>query len=240
MIKKVSAASSSWMKPLHVGHVTVFTKEQDYQGITENRMHQYFSFSNLQGCTCGVANVPNRVNRIVGGSESAENKYPWMISVMTRGAMHRCGGSLISRQHVITAAHCVVSGGKISPPSTFTVSLGEHDFSITNATRVSISEIIPHPKYMIDDDGNSHKDGLSHYDIAVLKLSSPILFTQNIGPVCLPAHTMGNHAGKDGVITGWGKTESGQGSPFLKEANVTILTNKDCNKAFGATDRFIR
>ena len=194
-----------------------------------------FSFSNLQGCTCGVANVPN--NRIVGGSEAGQHQYPWMIRLVAGGY---CGGTLISKQHVLTAAHCVVSGGKIRPLSIFSVDLGEHDYSNTSATRVSISEIIPHPKYMIDDDGNSHKDGLSHYDIAVLKLSSPILFTQNIVPVCLPAHTMGNHAGKDGVITGWGVTESGNVSPFLKEANVTILTNKDCNEAFGATDRFIR
>ena len=35
MIKKVAEASSSWMKPLQVGHVTVFTKEEDYQGKTE-------------------------------------------------------------------------------------------------------------------------------------------------------------------------------------------------------------
>ena len=33
----------------------------------------------MQGCTCGVANVPNRDNQILGGSESAPHKYPSMI-----------------------------------------------------------------------------------------------------------------------------------------------------------------
>ena len=52
---------------------------------------------------------------------------------------------------------------------------------------------------------------------------------------------MGNHAGKDAVVTGWGMFDEATGnSPVLKEANVTILTNKDCNKAYGATDRFIK
>ena len=193
-------------------------------------MHQYFSFSNSQGCTCGVANVPN--NRIVGGSEAGQHQYPWMIRLVAGGY---CGGTLISKQHVLTAAHCVFSGGKIRPLSIFSVDLGEHDYSNTSATRVSISEIIPYPKYMNED------DGVSYYDIAVLKLSSPVTFSRNIAPVCLPAHTMGNHAGKDAVVTGWGAfgADTG-GSPVLKEANVTILTNKDCNKAYKTTDRFIR
>ena len=189
-----------------------------------------FSFPNLQGCTCGVANVPN--NRIVGGSEAGQHQYPWMIRLVAGGY---CGGTLISKQHVLTAAHCVVSGGKIRPLSIFSVDLGEHDYSNTSATRVSISEIIPYPKYMNDD------DGVSYYDIAVLKLSSPVTFSRNIAPVCLPAHTMGNHAGKGAVVTGWGWFgEDTGGSPVLKQANVTILTNKDCNEAYKATDRFIR
>ena len=41
MIKKVAEASSSWMKPLHVNHVTVFTKEQD-QGNRMQLWHQYY------------------------------------------------------------------------------------------------------------------------------------------------------------------------------------------------------
>ena len=153
-----------------------------------------------------------------------------------------CGATLISSQYALTAAHCVVRMGQlITPVSLSSVALGEHDISINDAVRVPLSEIIPYPKYMCcDDDGNAHEDGHSHYDIAILKLSSPVTFSQNIAPVCLPAHTMGDHAGKDGVITGWGRTETGHGSPVLKEANVTILTNKDCNKAYGATDRFIK
>ena len=151
-----------------------------------------------------------------------------------------CGGSLISNQHVLTAAHCVVSGGQVRPLNIFAVDLGEHNYSDTSATRMSISEIIPYPKYMIDDDGNNRTSHVSHYDIAVLKLSSPVTFSQNIAPVCLPAHTMGNHAGKDAVATGWGVTETEHVSPVLKEANVTILTNKACNEAYGATDGMIR
>ena len=155
-----------------------------------------------------------------------------MVRVVDIGGGY-CGGTLISNQHVLTAAHCVVRDGAIRPLSIFAVDLGEHDYSNSKAKRVSIAKITPFPKYMV----GGH---VSHYDIAVLTLSSIVEYSRNISPVCLPAHTMGNHAGKDAIVTGWGVTEPGKGSPVLKEANVTILTNKDCNEAYGATDRFIR
>ena len=205
--------------------------------LKANLANLSYLVSNLQGCTCGIANVPKSKNRIVGGSESAENKYPWMVRVMTTGAIHGCGGTIISRQYVLTAAHCVVerenSGeGKIRPVSDFSVTLAEHDHSQNSADRVPVSEIIPYPKYM-----NNDCIVQCHYDIAVLKLSSPLTFSENIASVCLPAHTMGNHAGKDAVVTGWGVTESMEPSSVLKEAHQTILTNKHCNKMTG-DDRF--
>ena len=80
---------------------------------------------------------------------------------------------------------------------------------------------------------------VSYYDIAVLTLSSPVTFSRNISPVCLPADTQETHAGQDAVTTGWGRTESGHVS-YLKEADVTILTNRQCNQAYGAKDRFKR
>ena len=88
--------------------------------------HKYNSFSNLQGCTCGVANVPSKDNRIVGGSEAGKHQYPWMIRLVAGGY---CGGTLISSQYVLTAAHCVVKGGQIRPLSIFSVDLGEHDYT---------------------------------------------------------------------------------------------------------------
>ncbi|XP_069974237.1 ovochymase-2-like [Penaeus vannamei] len=58
-------------------------------------------------CTgCGQV---NRANRIVGGEETEVNEYPWMVSLVDgSGYYHFCGGSIISSQWVVTAAHCAV------------------------------------------------------------------------------------------------------------------------------------
>ena len=62
----------------------------------------------LASTGCGVSKI--RVPRIVGGSSAHPGAWPWMVSLrhLTKGGVfkHHCGASLISRQWVLTAAHC--------------------------------------------------------------------------------------------------------------------------------------
>ncbi|RWS20361.1 Chymotrypsin-C precursor-like protein, partial [Leptotrombidium deliense] len=58
---------------------------------------------------CGIANKETIKARIIGGTEVSNNKYPWMVAVLKKSQSNdwRCGGSLISENAIITAAHCV-------------------------------------------------------------------------------------------------------------------------------------
>lgn len=45
--------------------------------------------------------------RIVGGSAASVNSWPWQVMLMDNSGRQFCGGSLIERYWVVTAAHCV-------------------------------------------------------------------------------------------------------------------------------------
>ena len=68
----------------------------------------------LGGCECGLANGHSE---IFGGVEAKPHEYPWNVYVN-----EGCGGSLISKQHVLTAAHCVDGGGR---PESLRLMLGK-------------------------------------------------------------------------------------------------------------------
>ena len=76
--------------------------------------HSYLGFlllhSNVIMCLtdfAGKVNVPlnEQANRITGGSPAARGQFPWQVALVIDNAWF-CGGSLISDQWVLTAAHC--------------------------------------------------------------------------------------------------------------------------------------
>lgn len=178
-------------------------------------------------CVCGLA---NRKTRIVGGSHTEVNEYPWLV-VVSGG----CGGSLINDRWVLTAAHC----SKGRSPSSIQIILGEHDKSTggesTTITR-SVIQIVEHPKY----DGHD-------YDYSLLKISGSIDFSQysHIRPICLPAVSNTgykiDHEGEMATAIGWGRTSSGGPvSNIAKEVEMTILTRYECQAAgYGVSHRMV-
>uniref|UniRef100_A0A672JP35 Peptidase S1 domain-containing protein n=1 Tax=Salarias fasciatus TaxID=181472 RepID=A0A672JP35_SALFA len=164
---------------------------------------------------CGIAPMNTR---IVGGEDAPPGSWPWQVSLQIFGS-HVCGGSLINREWVMSAAHCF---------SRWMISLGRENLegNNPNAVTISVSRIILHPDY----DRRRHDN-----DIALLRLSSPVTFTDYIRPVCLAASESVFNNGTDSWVTGWGAFEEGGESMFLpfpgtlQEVEVPVLGNRQCN-----------
>ncbi|KAG7309981.1 hypothetical protein JYU34_004504 [Plutella xylostella] len=177
-------------------------------------------------CACGRANPlprklecggPNQENRIVGGLPAGLNRYPWMARIVYDGQFH-CGASLLSKEYVLTAAHCV----RKLKRSKIRVILGDHDQTITtesSAIMRAVTTIVRHRSFDADSYNN---------DIALLKLRKPVTFSKIIKPVCLPP-TVFDPSGKEGIVVGWGRTsEGGQLPAVVQEVRVPILSLQQC------------
>ncbi|XP_051997240.1 trypsin-like [Xyrauchen texanus] len=173
---------------------------------------------------CGLAPLNTR---IVGGVNAPEGTWPWQVSLhsSTYGG-HFCGGSLINSEWVLTAAHCM-PGISVS---TLRVYLGRRTQQGVNTHETSrnVRTIIKHPSY----NSNTYNN-----DITLLRLSSPVTFTDYIRPVCLAAQTSVFAAGTSSWITGWGDVTAGVSLPapgILQETVVTVVDSSKCNNLLGA------
>lgn len=147
-------------------------------------------------CDCGR----RRKSKVIGGqSVRSSHDYPWMVALFRQGFRFICGGTLITKKHVLTAAHCVYNHEEL--PSDLTVVLGIHNIADlgNGSSNISIVKIITHASYEPENQS---------YDIAIIQLEKAV-DSDLISPACVPqADTTfpNNHS----IILGWGATESGK------------------------------
>uniref|UniRef100_A0A671LV79 Trypsin-2-like n=1 Tax=Sinocyclocheilus anshuiensis TaxID=1608454 RepID=A0A671LV79_9TELE len=168
---------------------------------------------------CGQAPLNTK---IVGGEDATAGSWPWQVSIQsTAFGGHFCGGSLINKDWVLSAAHCFQSS-----LGTIRIYLGRQSQSGSNPNEVlRTASVINHPDYY----------DLTHdNDIALLKLSSSVTFTNYIKPVCLAAAGSKFAAGTETWVTGWGALQSEGLSPDkLQEVMIPVVSSSDCDDAYG-------
>jgi len=117
-------------------------------------------------CKCGRT---NRISSIVGGNDVEKNEYPWQVrlSIRTSRSVEMCGGSIISRDKILTAAHCtVLAGGSVERITVFT---RDHDRTEEDGeVSHSVCSKTEHPEYGREADYDK--------DIAILTLCKPLMF----------------------------------------------------------------
>uniref|UniRef100_A0A914VHZ7 Peptidase S1 domain-containing protein n=1 Tax=Plectus sambesii TaxID=2011161 RepID=A0A914VHZ7_9BILA len=181
---------------------------------------------------CGRTPIPPDETRIVGDHVAKPYSWPWqaemcMTSSFGGDCALRCGGSLIDENWIMCAAHCVY--GYVNSPERFHMKLGTYNYYSVNETGeivTNISQIIIHPQYQTPKE-------YSH-DMSLLRLATPVKFTDHIQPVCLPKNVDDLMVeGKTCFVTGWGATsEGGPVSSQLRQVVVPFLNILHCMQEY--------
>ncbi|XP_014215633.1 melanization protease 1-like [Copidosoma floridanum] len=178
------------------------------------------------------------IKRMVGGTMTRLDEFPWMALLeyyTPEGIKTSCGGALINHRYVLTAAHCV--SDKILPEdwSLTGVRLGEYNtatnpdcivFGDTGVicndeyVTVGIEKLIIHENY----DTFIHRS-----DIALIRLSRDVAFTDYIKPISLPS---GPYIQKKLTVAGWGKTESGISSEIMLKVTLPLVDRELCSEKY--------
>jgi len=180
-------------------------------------------------CGCGASPA---AGRIVNGQEVSpmhSRPYQAFLQSCSSQGCAMCGATLINKKYALTAMHCVEGATNL------VVSLGEHNIAGNIETiapqTIRVERVIKRSDYNENDVNN---------DIAILKLSSDVVFNNNVVPACLPTDTR-TYAGYNAYVSGWGTTsEGGSTSNVLKITEQTILANTDPVCTTGAGENPVR
>ncbi|XP_037078295.1 chymotrypsin-like protease CTRL-1 [Pollicipes pollicipes] len=181
-------------------------------------------------CSCGVPMYPVGAagGRIVNGRPARREEFPWLVGLQTGKyytAAPKCGGSLITDRHVITAGHCLLHASGLHPDTTY-VLVGAYDwtdrFDVRKSQIVKVQQGFPLSTF-----NYLQLEG----DISVVELEQPIELNPTAYPICLPPANLTLDQVKKAVVSGWGRLVDGGRQPhknYRTERHLKILDHKQC------------
>ncbi|XP_061055198.1 chymotrypsin-like elastase family member 1 [Eubalaena glacialis] len=167
---------------------------------------------------------PETNARVVGGTQARRNSWPSQISLQYQSGgswFHICGGTLIRRNWVMTAAHCVDN------QMSFHVVAGDHSLSQNDGTEqyMRVQRIVVHPYW------NSNNVAAG-YDIALLRLARNVTLNSYVQLGVLPTEGTILANNSPCYITGWGRTRTnGQLAQTLQQAYLPTVDYATCSSS---------
>ena len=150
-----------------------------------------------------------------------------MVSII-REERNWCSGTLISENHILTAAHCLeIENAK---DNLFVVLGSDNILDLDGYYRIEreIENYFIHPNYEEDK---------HYYDVAIIKMDIGVPYDKNqvITPICLPkepSENVNKRSGQLVTLTGYGATESGGENQLLRFTTLQIYSQNWCNRTY--------
>uniref|UniRef100_A0A182MU69 Peptidase S1 domain-containing protein n=1 Tax=Anopheles culicifacies TaxID=139723 RepID=A0A182MU69_9DIPT len=174
------------------------------------------------------------LRRITNGQLAGTAQFPYQAVIYSEagdGYYSLCGGTILTNNYILTAAHCVtndldqaVTGG--------IVILGATNRDVFQSTQqrmtFGMAGIRVHPQY----DSNSIRN-----DIATIRLDTPAVYNTYVKAIDLPALSdTRQFGGAEGTASGFGRTsDTSAPSSVLMYVRNPIMTNAQCNLYWSTT-----
>jgi trypsin len=155
--------------------------------------------------------------RIIGGTQATEGRYSYAVSLQDGVGHFFCGGSLVAKDVILSAAHCMQN-------KAYQAVIGRHSLSSTpEGDVVNVKTQIPHPNYDSETTDNDFMililDRDTDEDVDIVQLSP-----ENIT------------AGSAVTVMGWGDTDPTSTQTLaqeLMETEVYVISNDECQQSSG-------
>lgn len=165
--------------------------------------------------------------KIVNGEIAEPNTFAYQVAIILKkeglGTL-LCGGSVITSKTILSAAHCLQGSAR------GLVIMGSHDLE-ANDTGIE-RRVVNSTDFRIHPDFDIRK---AKFDIALIKLLEPVIFSQMIAPVKLPSSYQLDEpfSGEIGTVSGFGAFCDGCSSSHqLRFTKNMVMSNLECSKKF--------
>ncbi|KAL4703504.1 hypothetical protein ACJJTC_018088 [Scirpophaga incertulas] len=177
---------------------------------------------------CGIVAGNEKVPLVQNGQHFERGEWPWLVAVYKRtagGLSFKCGGTLVSDKHIVTAAHCMRLRGSFTSMQDIVIKLGVYnleDWSDDQTITRTLQSATIHESYNVSSLAN---------DILVFTMDKSVQFSTNIRPACLWSGNpdLNRIVGAAGVVAGWGNSElgpAGKGEPRM--VRLPIVSTSTC------------